>query len=183
MWHQTSYILISSYRSHTARLESDLPPLANRKRQANNQQFIELKKVLTRFRQCLQSEESFYRSLISRLVNFYQLQSLARDQLKIVTIPLADEVENGGTDHGLAPDLGPEQKREKLALVYKALICLGDLERYKEQYEDRARKEAREGRVSLAKLQERYNKAWTYYEVARALVPEDGESTLALMSW
>ena len=180
MWHQTSYLLISAYRASTARLESELPfggagGGGNRKRQANNPQIIELKKVLTRFRQCLSSEDTFYRALITRLVNFYQLQRLARDQLRLVTIPISDEVEGGGPDHGLAPDMGPEGKREKLGLIYKALICLGDLERYKEQYEDRVNREAREGKLSLSKLQERYNKAWSYYEVARALVPDDGE--------
>lgn len=135
-----------------------------------------MKKVLSRFRQLLLSEDTFYRDLVTRLVTFYQLQSLSKEYLSAISIGVPAEIENGGPEHGLSPNLGYEERKEKLGLVYKALICLGDLERYKEQYDEKARRDVREGKVVPAKFQERYGKSWTYYEVARALVPDDGSA-------
>lgn len=198
LWHHTTYILISSYRALTAQLEADLPfpgkegsktaqdrkvgPKKNQNggsAQGNTPQHVELRKILTRFRQVLSSEDTFYRSLISRLVSFYQLQPLARDYVTSLSIGISEHVDEGppGNTHtAYAPDMGPEEKREKLSLVYKALVCLGDLERYREQYEDRSRKEMREGRVNVTKLAERFAKATNYYEVARSLIPHDGSA-------
>ena len=133
--------------------------------------------MLTRFRLVLASEDTFYRSLVSRLVGFYQLQSLTREYLSAVTIGVPEEVPNGGPEEGLSPRMSSEERKEKLGLVYKALICLGDLERYREQYDDKNRREAREGKLGQStKNSERFNKAWTYYEVARSMIPDDGSA-------
>ena len=69
----------------------------------------------------------------------------------------------------MSPMLGVEEKREKLSLVYKGLICLGDLERYKEQYSERARSN------DIRRGEERFSRAKMYYEVARGLQPDDGK--------
>lgn len=71
-----------------------------------------------------------------------------------------------------------EEKKEKVGLVYKALICLGDVERYKEQYSDGYRREKAGGSVSKGKGEEgeRFSRARAYYDVARSLVPDDGKS-------
>mgnify|MGYP002718884119 CR=1 FL=1 len=176
LWHHTTYSLISTYRALTANLEAQLPP-SNGGRKKQGSVHAELKKVLTRFRQLLGSEDTFYRSLISRLVGFYQLQPLTREYLSAVTIGVPDEVPNGGPEEGLAPRMSFDERKEKLGLVYKALICLGDLERYKEQYDDKTRREVRDGKGGpQTKIQDRFGKAWTYYEVARSLVPDDGSA-------
>lgn len=195
LWHHTTYTLISAYRAVTANLEAALPPSTttngpNRKRNNNSshggngngnsnsrQEHVELKKVLTRFRQVLISEDLFYRSLITRLVGFYQLQSLTEGYLSAVSIGVPEQVMNGGPEHGLAPAMGYEEKKDKVGLVYKALVCLGDLERYRVSYDDNTRRQEREGRSELGKAaQEKFSKAWTYYEVARSLVPDDGSA-------
>jgi hypothetical protein len=69
-----------------------------------------------------------------------------------------------------------EEKKDKLGLVYKALVCLGDLERYRVQYDDNTRRHAREGRTDIKSNGEKYGKSWTYYEVARSLNPDDGSA-------
>lgn len=92
----------------------------------------------------------------------------------VAGIPVGVGVSGGGVDQGLAPEMGKEEKKEKLALVYKGLICLGDLERYKEQYSDRARRE-KDGVKDKMRDEERYAKARMYYEVARGLIPSEGE--------
>ncbi len=63
----------------------------------------------------------------------------------------------------------PEERAKKVGLVHKALVCLGDLERYREQYGPRpaATAQAQQGT-------ERYAVARRYYEVARGLLPENG---------
>jgi hypothetical protein len=76
---------------------------------------------------------------------------------------LASSLDEGGIGGG----------KEKIGLVYKALICLGDVERYREQYDERVRREVREGRMEMKF--ERFDKAWGYYEAARGLNPDDGE--------
>ena len=172
LWHNTTYSLIAAFRELIARTESTIPPQQPGRRvkpQTSGPQF-ELKKELMRFRQALSSEEAFYRGLLGRITAFYQLQGLAREHLVSVGIPVQDGMEG---DQGLAPAMGIEEKREKLALVYKGLICLGDLERYKEQYSDRVRRE-RDGRERPGRDQDDYARAKMYYEVARGLVPDDG---------
>ena len=132
----------------------------------------QFRKAITRFRQALASEESFYRGLVDRIVGFYQLQEIIGSQLAVLGIPTPDGVLGGGLEEGLAP-IGKEERSEKVTLVYKALICLGDLERYKEQYSDRYRNGGRE-RIRNKAGEEMFGKAMGYYEVARGLVPDDG---------
>jgi len=181
LWHHSTYTLIASFRELISRTESSLSlthPAGPRKTKSQNSPAqIELRKVLTRFRQALASEEGFYRGLVSRIVAFYQLQSVAREYLGSVGVGIAvgDGVEGG------APAMGAEEKREKVGLVYKGLICVGDLERYREQYSDRGRRERKGGREREGRGEERFGTAKMYYEVARGLQPDDGESSTGFL--
>lgn len=137
---------------------------------------VELRKRLTRFRQALLSEEEFYRHLISRIVRFYSLQPLTKASLAEVGIGSGihndDEQREGDEEEGLAP-IGEAERKEKVKLVYKGLICLGDLERYKEQYSEKFRREGKESRAG--RKEEMYGRAKVYYDVARSLIHDDGE--------
>jgi len=113
---------------------------------------------------------------LTRLVAFYQLQPLVSNDLSAVQIPSSEHVENGGPREGLAPVLPGEEREKKLGLIYKGLICLGDLERYKEQYSEKARKEVREGWRGNG--EERFVKAKMFYEAARRIQPDNGELML-----
>ena len=158
VWLSTTHILIASYRQQIAHADAALTALPSRPKRTDPAHQA-LTKALTRFRQALASDETFYRSLIQRFVAFFHLQPLVGNHLAAVGIPvpLAQEGEKLRMD-----------PKEKVGLVYKGLICLGDLERYKEQYSD----EMRRGNVRG----EAYGKASRYYEVARGLIPDDGES-------
>jgi hypothetical protein len=142
----------------------------------------DLKKVLTRFRQALASEEGFYRVLISRLVRHFGMEQICGAVLAGVGLSPGGGTGSGmpeKTDDAGMSELSLEERRDKAGLVYKALICLGDIERYKEQYSDEYRRD-RSGMDRRAKgdgVDARFGKARTYYDVARALVPEDGEFT------
>ena len=121
VWIQTTYPLITSFRSHVKNGD---------------------KKVATRFRQFLLSEEAWYRQLIGRICLAFGLKGLVEDGLSIVDIKVKME----GTE-----------EREKVALVHKALICLGDIERYKAQYSAND-----------------FTRARGYYDAARIISPDDG---------
>jgi hypothetical protein len=157
-------------------MEGHLPPPVAGKgphRRQNGSVLHKLRTILTRFRQALVSEETFYRQLITRIVAFYQLQDLVRPALASVGIPVTESVEGGGPDQGLAPFLSEEEKEKKVGLIYKGLVCLGDLERYKEQYGEKHREEIREGMAHVT--EDMYRRPKTYYEVARSLQPDNGE--------
>lgn len=217
---------------------------------------MEIRKVITRFKGFLSSEQGFYRTVISDLVRTFGLcrlgphstSSAGRDSgmarggggdtgewvgghgaggegqqmnrtegveidvrayLEVVGIAIpVDEVEANpnGARH---PEMGPktitlshDEALKKVGLVHKALVCLGDLERYKEQYGvERDRQFGQSGRQGQGQAQgqgrgrgkvggkgagagapetqadelgESYVKAKSYYEVARGLLPDNG---------
>lgn len=142
-----------------------MPP---NKRKGNKMGDPEYRKGITRFRQALATEETFYRGLIGRIVGFYQLQPFTESHLFHLGIPVPGHVDGWGGDQGLAP-VGKEEAREKVALVYKALICIGDLQRYREQYGG-----PKMDKVRSKTGEEVYGKAIDYYETARGLLPDDG---------
>lgn len=130
----------------------------------------DLRRTLARFRSLLVAEDTFYRSLATRIVGFYRLQDNAGEYLALVGIPVP--AVGAEEDPSLAPPLSREESEKKLAIVYKALVYLGDLERYKEQYSEKARREARDG--TSPRDTERYTRAVMFYEVARGLQPDNG---------
>ena len=64
-------------------------------------------------------------------------------------------------------------------VVTKLLVCLGDLERYREMYSERERE--RKGRLESGKSvmpeEKRFERAREVYSRARELMPENGESS------
>lgn len=174
LWFNTTYSLIAEYRAVVARIEAALPPPGARRnggKSGGGDPVADLRRTLARFRSLLGSEDTFYRSLISRIVGFYRLQDRVRDHISLVGIPIPNEAAEN--DPSLAPPMSREESEKKVAMVYKGLVYLGDLERYKEQYSDKARREAREGAVP--RDAERYARSITFYEVARGLQPDNGE--------
>ncbi|OCF59789.1 hypothetical protein L486_02462 [Kwoniella mangroviensis CBS 10435] len=176
LWHQTSYLLISAYRNIISNIErsssSSQPQQGRRDRRSdNNFNSHELRKAITRFKQFLSSEESFYKSLISRIYNYHELQDLPgiASSLLQVKIPLGNQFDDDGHDE---VEVGRgQEKKDKLSLIYKGLICLGDLERYKEQYNNGNANQKPNRRGGP---EERFGEARKYYEVARCIQPDDG---------
>ncbi|WVQ85224.1 hypothetical protein IAT38_007389 [Cryptococcus sp. DSM 104549] len=186
LWHQTTYILIQSYRELVARLEHARPPPQPRsqsRRGNSSPAHTELKKAVTRFRQALASEETFYRSLVARLSKFYALGDLpgCRTALAGVKIPAGDAYDDGddagSNGGGIGGRLGTgHEKKDKLTLVYKGLICLGDLERYKEQYRQPVNSGplGRGGAAAAGRGEEKFGAAKNYYRAAWSLQPDEG---------
>ena len=179
VWLQSSYNIIQRYRERLSSTEAELSATlesgGKRNKINNNPRYIQYKKLIARFRQHLSSEETFYRNLIVRIVSFHQLQPYVASHLRRgASINVPPMIEGGGPEQGLGPHLAMDDIKVKIGLVHKALICLGDLERYKELCEDYTKAEVLETRASKARMMDKFNKASSYYEAARVLKPHDG---------
>ncbi|WWC66953.1 uncharacterized protein I206_100860 [Kwoniella pini CBS 10737] len=189
LWHQTSYLIISSYRNIISNIERNSFKTNQNQNQNfkgkllndnNNYNNNEFKKIITRFKQFLSTEETFYKSIISKIYNFNNLFEInyLNEYLNKVKIPLStfenndNENENGNElsnfNNGI---IGEQEKKDKINLIYKGLICLGDLERYKEQYKEPIKLRKNNGNLEI---NEKFNNAREYYEVARCIQPDDG---------
>lgn len=217
LWISTSHIFISTYRALISQLDKQ-HQLHGQKQQSGaagqrHAPAVELRKVLTRFRQFLGSEVSYYRRVIGVIVHKagHELQNEVGPFLSLVGVKVDDAAELEDTlPTGVSSSLDPREAarraaenrslwqglsraelREKAGLVHKALVCLGDLERYREQYgAERDRKQVQlkpEGRKAKRRVEmgksadmppseQRFVRAKEYYEVARALAPDNGEN-------
>ncbi|EJD05322.1 uncharacterized protein FOMMEDRAFT_138831 [Fomitiporia mediterranea MF3/22] len=206
IWMQTSYQAISVYKQRLAILDRNLfSPAAQAHKGAAARQVpsagghVEYRKMLARFRQFLAEEERFYVQLLVR----YQMQfglTEARSALVEAEVLRPEQEENLQTESGrnVFPEetetiVGENEEREaKLAIFTKLFVCLGDIARYREQYNDgggrpRAgheegppRKSGRgRGKSSYETIARprNYSRARVIYEQARLLLPNDGNAS------
>lgn len=126
----------------------------------------------------LASEETFYRSLAARLVRFYNLGEISGvdETLKAVKLPTEymptnDSGEDESSSYA-ARFASLQEKKDKIPLLYKGLICLGDLERYKKQYKQPVNnnRHAQE----RERQADKFEVAEKYYLAAWRLMPDDG---------
>ncbi|ODO06491.1 hypothetical protein L198_01723 [Cryptococcus wingfieldii CBS 7118] len=199
LWLHTTYALIQSYRDVVAGLERVAQsqagsPVGNgggrggrRKGGGGGGAGGDVKKALTRFRQVLASEETFYRSIVARIASSYELGEISGVASVLKQVKLPVDISSPHEASPLYEDASPlarrgstqslslAEKKTKLGLLYKGLICLGDLERYREQYKApingagrRAQERVREGG--------RFEAAGRYYTAAWSLLPDDGSA-------
>lgn len=212
----TSYFLISSYKSRIAvsdgvshQATDSHVHRGNRNNEANGHHhgkasFVEYRKLVHRFRQFLAEEEKFWTNFVIRVVRVFDLTSSrpALATLGIVTdpdsLPNVSPTRNGrrnlfpNEDATQSPS--PGQKEQKLVMLSKALVCLGDIARYREHYNEgggrpRAGKDfhddaksargrgGRRGAIELLPRPRNYSKAQECYERARLLVPDVGNAS------
>jgi protein SMG7 len=207
MWMQTSYALISIYKSRIAALESTLREAGTQRQQPRSHRSgpVEHRKLLQRFKQFLSTEEKFWTHLVVRIQRQFGL-SEARAALASLSIipstePDIDEPDAGKHDHFRFPpepvENGPSQsqtssqRNNRRATLSKALVVLGDLARYREQYGDSASRprggQERGGRGARGRGSHQtrpdlprtktYDKARACYECARDLMPDDGNAS------
>ncbi|EMD37141.1 hypothetical protein CERSUDRAFT_115057 [Gelatoporia subvermispora B] len=224
LWMQTSYQFISKYKRRVTELDRIVHgPSPSRQQQQQIAQagqprnpgghgVVEYRKTLQRFRQFLAEEEKFWRQFAVRIRRLYSLDDA---QSALIALNIALEEEPTNTAEGapsrrfnpfpadadiVLPDptsATAEQRESWLSTFTKALICLGDIERYKELYNEaggrpRAGHEngppvstpGRGGRnrrgggpiavpPTVARARN-YAQARAFYEQARLLQPHDG---------
>lgn len=213
----TSYYIIAAYKQRIAAADAVVHQSVNdsyvpgRGHQPINSHHgkpsgvVEHRKLVHRFRQFLAEEEKFWTSLIVRIVRVFGLEdaqpSLAALGITIVD-PAGPESSPSRNDRRNifpneaatgAPSQG--QKEQKLIMLSKALVCLGDIARYREHYNEgggrpRAGKDfhddskatggrgrgGRRGAIEQPPRPRNYSKAQECYERARLLVPDVGNA-------
>lgn len=215
---QTSYAFISKYKQRLATLEQSIQPAFRHQQRSTGSGPVEYRKLLQRFRQFLADEEKFWTELVVRLGRSFELVE-AQTALKDLGISAANDDANGnsggapnGRNHFQFPpedstvSLVPKTAADRdgrLAIVSKALICLGDIARYRELYNEskgrpkagqedngplRSRNKSRRGGgaggLEDMPRMRNYEKAQQCYEHARLLLPYDGNAShqLAILS-
>ncbi|GJJ14582.1 hypothetical protein Clacol_008848 [Clathrus columnatus] len=216
LWMTTSYYLISAYKSRIAAADAIVHHSANESHshRANRSEvnghyhgkvsFVEYRKLVHRFRQFLAEEEKFWTNFIIRIVRVFDIQG-SRSTLATLGIVVGPDnlSETSPTRNGrrnLFPNEdvtqppSPNQKEQKLVMLSKALVYLGDIARYREHYNEgggrpRAGKDfhddtksasrgrgGRRGAVDQLPRPRNYSKAQECYERARLLVPDVGNA-------
>jgi protein SMG7 len=200
LWMQTSYAFISSYKERLAVIDRAIQATIRQPQGEQQQQPrprpthgpVEHRKLLARFRQFLAEEEKFWVQLLLRM---YRTFGLEEAQPALTALGLVQDEDTG---HFAFPDepaqslvpTTPAARESRLAILSKALICLGDIARYRELYNEaggrpRAGQEsgrpARRGRnrrggapVDAAPQPRLYDNAQQRYDQARWLVPQEG---------
>ncbi|KAL0579931.1 hypothetical protein V5O48_002102 [Marasmius crinis-equi] len=182
---------------------------------------VEHRKLIQRFRQFLAEEEKFWAQFVVRFSKDFDLAEahstllslgIVTEELTIKELPSRNEggdggagasglPHNGGRNHFQFPtvpegseSLVPQndaQKESRMEILSKALTCLGDIARYREQYneaggrpragyEDHSGPGKREARSKKGVLvpeiprPRNYEKARHCYEQAKLLVPYEG---------
>ncbi|KAI0080446.1 hypothetical protein K474DRAFT_1723038 [Panus rudis PR-1116 ss-1] len=218
LWMQTSYSLISIFKQRISTLDRAIfspprhPPQTQSRQeqqQQNQRNFVEYRKLLQRFRQFLADEERFWGQLLLRLYRNFAIDA-AEPALTALGLlpedepPIADGAPSRRNQFQFPPEsdsvieeLLPTttaQRESRLTTFSKALVCLGDLARYKEQYNEaggRPRAGHEEGppanpptksrgkkgppnHIQLLPRMRNYDRAKLCYDQARLLTPHDG---------
>ncbi|EPQ51949.1 hypothetical protein GLOTRDRAFT_123056, partial [Gloeophyllum trabeum ATCC 11539] len=225
LWMSTSHHFISQYKQRILALDRVVfgpPPRHGPRHQQGGP--VEYRKLLSRFRQFLAEEERFWIQLVLRFQRTFGLND-AQPALFALGIASGEGegqpeegLQNGRNNLGFPPEDGStdvvpqksDQRKGQLFILAKALVCLGDLARYKELYNDgggrpRAghedgpaagpirpprggRGRGRGGGISTSEQmparERNYERAQRYYEQARLLVPDEGNAShqLAILS-
>ncbi|KAG7442872.1 uncharacterized protein BT62DRAFT_982345 [Guyanagaster necrorhizus] len=202
---QTSYAIISVYKQRIAALDRILQNQPQQLHQHGHGP-VEYRKLVQRFRQFLAEEEKFWTQVVTRHQRSFQLDEAKPALVALEIIPATGTADNdaappNGRNHfqfprtdpleSVAPTT-PEQRESRLSILNKALVCLGDIARYREQYNEgggrgkighddfprrgRNRRGGALGGEALPRPRN-YSKAQHSYEQARLLVPDDGNAS------
>lgn len=226
---QTSYAFISIYKQRLTALDRTLQSTPRHQPRQGGHGPVEYRKLMQRFRQFLAEEDKFWTQLVVRLRRSFGLDE-AQSAMVVLGILPADEASNtqnpestGPSHHreesatngrnqyqfppeDSTPSVPPNSTAERadwLAIMSKALVCLGDIARYRELYNESggrpkaghedslvpARKIGRGKKGGAAGMDfipraRNYDKAQQCYEQARLLVPYEGNPShqLAILS-
>ncbi|EKM78372.1 hypothetical protein AGABI1DRAFT_75950 [Agaricus bisporus var. burnettii JB137-S8] len=193
---------------------------------ANPRGEVEYRKRIQRFRQFLAEEEKFWTLLVQRMYRTFGLTEAQPALVELglfsesqdgtvetshpnsetgdTTHPNRGRFQNGRNHFQFPPENPdsnaflprPEDRGGRLTIFSKALVCLGDIARYRELYNDSngrpraghesmtsSRRKNRRGQEVVPRARN-YDKAQRCYEQARALVPNEGNPwhQLAILS-
>ncbi|KZT34099.1 hypothetical protein SISSUDRAFT_316009 [Sistotremastrum suecicum HHB10207 ss-3] len=188
LWMATSHSVITVYKALLASLDRERERSSGAKNHV-----VERRRLTQRFRQFLTEEDRFWTAFIVRYVRDFGLKDAT---ISLSALEISDDTNDDNDPEASTksnrryqfpeppstPPETPNRRDQSLDIVYKALVCLGDIARYREQYSERAKPEqTRRGRNSKgpppAPRVPNYGRAQDAYEQARLLVPENGNAS------
>ncbi|KAG9313716.1 hypothetical protein JVU11DRAFT_6066 [Chiua virens] len=209
LWMQTSYQFISHYKQSLATLERTLQSAPRHQPRQGGHGPVEYRKLMQRFRQFLAEEEKFWTQFVVRYQRSFVLHEAQPILVTLNILTPSDDTNfpgipdsSGGEESTPPPD--PTEHENRLAILSKAIVCLGDIARYRELYneaggrpkaghEDSAIPAKRGGRGNRGGIPgfdaipraRNYDKAIQCYEQARLLVPHEGNPShqLAILAF
>ncbi|BGP32178.1 hypothetical protein JCM10296v2_003958 [Rhodotorula toruloides] len=206
LWLDTSHSLIQSYRARLADLDKQLAleKEKSKRGRSNAQQGgggavqpvgpVARRKLVHSFRQFLAKETDFWKTLCGRFAA--RLGDEEREELRRAVGIVASFVDENADVKAEDAEAQKAKRTAVLPLAHKALICLGDLERYNELYNESSAPSAaaasgrggkRGGKAGTGSGERKiktYAKAAECYNQARLLLPDNGNPSnqLAVLS-
>ncbi|SCV72273.1 BQ2448_4967 [Microbotryum intermedium] len=190
LWLETSHSIINAYRSRISAMDKALAeaPQAHRKGGARGEPPppgpTARRKLVHSFRTFLAKEEEYFATLLGRLASDLGPNDLEGFKALGVVVDPVEVVE------GVPPRSDDDKRRARskaVPLVHKALICFGDLARYRELFNEHSGPHAKErggrrGNKSKATSDggsernkpKNYSRASACYVQAKMLMPENG---------
>lgn len=184
LWQDTSHAFIHRYRQKIAAMDKALQQ-RNSRRDDEKVGPVARRKLVQGFRNFLAAEEQFWSDFLVQLaVSFEVKEALpCLRALGISSSQLGSErlVENS-SDHQTPLDTQQKLQSHQRAILlcHRALICYGDLARYRELYNDKGGKGQENGKAQAQVQAEgdhvppKWAKAAEAYHQARLLVPDNG---------
>lgn len=211
LWLDTSHALIHVYRNKVAGMEKAIAEAPNAHRgkgrngrggpmpggaggaRGNNIPGPTARRRLVQsFRTFLKQEEEFFRTLLSRLaVSLYPSDLAGLKSLGVVT-PTPEEDDESGVHVTPSAEERKARRSSAVALAHKALICFGDLARYRELYNEpgtgapsigagdgdhKERRAVEKGKSDGDRKLKNWTRAAECYHQARLLLPDNGSSS------
>ncbi|BGO99734.1 hypothetical protein RTG_00618 [Rhodotorula toruloides ATCC 204091] len=207
LWLDTSHSLIQSYRARLADLDKQLAlekEKSKRGRPSAQQGGggaiqpvgpVARRKLVHSFRQFLAKETEFWKTLCGRFAA--RLEDEERVELRRAVGIVASFIDDTADANAGDAEAQKSRRSAVLPLAHKALICLGDLERYNELYNESSsvptaaatsgRGGKRGGKAGVGSGERKiktYAKAAECYNQARLLLPDNGNPSnqLAVLS-
>lgn len=208
LWMQTSYAFISTYKQRIASLDRALQANPRNQPRQGGHGPVEYRKLMQRFRQFLAEEERFWAKLIDRLQRSFGLDeahaavvSLGIVGNELVPPPSGDlsPQKNANERNNFqfpleepSPPQSAADRAGRMAILSKAMVCLGDIARYRELYNEsngrpkagheesppvrRGGRNRRGGATGMEPVTRarNYERAQQCYDQARLLVPYEG---------
>lgn len=185
LWIETSHAFIHRHRQRVANVDRELKNGPSGKSGQNGSGSrppgpTARRKLVHALRSFLASEETFWAGLLSRIVESYHARDAepAIRALSIAMTPFDSTQRESDPEDDLGDPREAFGRQQGLLLCHRALICFGDLMRYRELYSESAAKASKTsmGRASQTALNRHtYARAAECYHQARLLVPDDGQ--------
>ncbi|SNX86288.1 uncharacterized protein MEPE_04997 [Melanopsichium pennsylvanicum] len=202
IWNDTSYSLISAYRSYIFAAQNLVDPtLQPPGRRAKSAQ--DAARVKSEYRKFLMDEELFWQELVGRLVRLFSLDE-ARSNLEVLGIDVdsdrdtsvssslpTDSYASRATRRDNEPDdnlsqaaLLPAKRIHIITLLHKFLIFCGDLARYRELSAHDHEHDSPGNKNTHRLPRYDFSRASAFYEQARLILPDQGNPSnqLAVVS-